>query len=207
MDEVGYVCESILEPLQLKVKASASESGHLLVADVKPKHCTLAWLMMVCAVRPMRAVLHDTVPGKQIWGLSGIDNSIVSRSAWAQRIQGLSRLHLGSPRTGIALCKSQYLGCQYSIDVLAEQAARGLCLDVYLLLVEVYAVTLKIVLLYQPQTTGHGVYRLMCITTKIYDIRRQYGGITEPRARSALTSHAHRCNTSLDTMLVSAHDT
>jgi hypothetical protein len=52
--------------------------------------------------------------------------------------------------------------------------------------------------------TGHGVYRLMCITTKIYDIRRQYGGITEPRARSALLSHAHRCNTSLDTMLVSA---
>jgi hypothetical protein len=52
--------------------------------------------------------------------------------------------------------------------------------------------------------TGHGVYRLMCITTKIYDIRRLYGGITEPRARSALLSHAHRCNASLDTMLVSA---
>jgi hypothetical protein len=102
MDEAGYVCESILEPLQLKVKASASESGHLLVADVKPKHCTLAWLMMVCAVRPMRAVLHATVPGKQIWGMSGIDNSVVSRSAWAQRVQGLSKLHLGSPRTGIA---------------------------------------------------------------------------------------------------------
>jgi hypothetical protein len=42
----------------------------------------------------------------------------------------------------------------------------------------------------------------MCITTKIYDIRRLYGGITEARARSALLSHAHRCNTSLDTMLV-----
>jgi hypothetical protein len=100
MDEAGYVCESILEPLQLKVKASASESGHLLVADVKPRECTLAWLMMVCAVRPMRAVLHDTVPGKQIWGMSGIDNSIVSRSAWANRIQLLSEVHLGSPRTG-----------------------------------------------------------------------------------------------------------
>jgi hypothetical protein len=48
------------------------------------------------------------------------------------------------------------------------------------------------------------VYRLMCITTKIYDIRRLYGGITEPRARTALLRHAHRCNTSLDTTLVSA---
>ena len=102
MDEAGYMCESILEPLQLKVKASASESGHLLVADVKPKESTLAWLIMVCAVRPMRAVLHAAIPGKQIWGMSGIDNSSVSRSAWAQRIQGLSKLHLGSPRTGIA---------------------------------------------------------------------------------------------------------
>lgn len=100
MDESGFICESILEPLQLKVKASASESGHLLVADVKPKQCTLAWLLMVCAVRPMRAVLHATPPGKQIWGLSGIDNALVSRSAWAQRVQGLSKLHLGSPRTG-----------------------------------------------------------------------------------------------------------
>jgi hypothetical protein len=102
MDEAGYICESILEPLHLKVKASASESGHLLVADVKPKESTLAWLIMVCAVRPMRAVLHAAIPGKQIWGMSGIDNSIVSRSAWAQRVQGLSKLHLGSPRTGIA---------------------------------------------------------------------------------------------------------
>jgi hypothetical protein len=42
----------------------------------------------------------------------------------------------------------------------------------------------------------------MGITVKIYDIRRLYGGITDPRARSALLSHAHRCNTSLDTMLV-----
>eukprot|EP00953_Heterococcus_sp_UTEX-ZZ885_P002877 2080-Heterococcus_DN1.PRE.1 len=50
-------------------------------------------------------------------------------------------------------------------------------------------------------SSGHSVYRLMCITTKIYDIRRQYGGITEPRARSALLSHAPRCSTSLDTML------
>jgi hypothetical protein len=88
MDEAGYICESILEPL--------------LVADVKPKESTLAWLIMVCAVRPMRAVLHAAIPGKQIWGMSGIDNSIVSRSAWAQRVQGLSKLHLGSPRTGIA---------------------------------------------------------------------------------------------------------
>ena len=53
---------------------------------------------------------------------------------------------------------------------------------------------------------GHGAYRLMGITCKIYDVRRQYGGITEPGARSALLSHAHRCNTSLNTMLVSAMD-
>jgi hypothetical protein len=100
MDEAGLVIESILAPLQLKVKASASESGHLLVADVKPKELTLSWLMMVCAVRPMRAVLHDAPLNKQIWGLSGIDDSLVSTSAWANRIQVLSKLHLGSPRTG-----------------------------------------------------------------------------------------------------------
>jgi hypothetical protein len=100
IDEAGFVNESIFAPLQLRVKASASESGHLLVADVKPKESTLAWLMMVCAVRPMRAVLHDTAVSKQIWGLSGIDNCLVSRSAWANRIQVLSKLHLGSPRTG-----------------------------------------------------------------------------------------------------------
>jgi hypothetical protein len=101
MDEAGLVCESILEPLHLKVKASASESGHLLVADVKPKESTLAWLMMVCAVRPMRAVLHSAAPSKQIWGLSGRDSTLVSKSAWANRIQQLSKLHLGSPRTGM----------------------------------------------------------------------------------------------------------
>jgi hypothetical protein len=100
MDEAGFVNESIFAPLQLKVKASASESGHLLVADVKPRESTLSWLMMVCAVRPMRAVLHDAAVSKQIWGLSGIDNCLVSRSAWANRIQVLSKLHLGSPRTG-----------------------------------------------------------------------------------------------------------
>jgi hypothetical protein len=81
MDEAGYVCESILEPLHLKVKASASESGHLLVADVKPKESTLAWLIMVCAARPMRAVLHAAAPSTQIWGMSGCDNTLVSRSA------------------------------------------------------------------------------------------------------------------------------
>jgi hypothetical protein len=100
MDEAGYVNESILAPLQLKVKASASESGHLLVADAKPRESTLSWLMMVCAVRPMRAVLHDTPPSKLIWGMTGSDNTLVSRSAWANRIQVLSKLHLGSPRTG-----------------------------------------------------------------------------------------------------------
>jgi hypothetical protein len=49
IDEAGFVNESIFAPLQLKVKASTSESGHLLVADVKPKESTLAWLIMVCA--------------------------------------------------------------------------------------------------------------------------------------------------------------
>jgi hypothetical protein len=157
MDEAGYICDSVFEPLHLKVKASASESGHLLVADVKPKESTLAWLLMVCAVRPMRAVLHSAAPSKQIWGMSGCDNTLVSRSAWANRIQLLSKLHLGSPRTGMHEVLSYY------------------------------------------------AYFDVCVYTQIYDIRRQYGSITEPRARSALLSHAHRCNTSLDTMLVRAY--
>eukprot|EP00953_Heterococcus_sp_UTEX-ZZ885_P016534 9297-Heterococcus_DN1.PRE.1 len=50
-------------------------------------------------------------------------------------------------------------------------------------------------------STGHGVYRLMNFTVEIYDVRRQFGGITEPGAKSVLPSHAHKCNTSLDTML------
>jgi hypothetical protein len=109
MDEAGYICESILEPLHLKVKASASESGLLLVADVKPKESTLAWLVMICVVRPIRAVLHSAAPSKQIWGMSGCDNTLVSKSAWANRIQQLSKLHLGSPRTGM----SEFLRCTY----------------------------------------------------------------------------------------------
>jgi hypothetical protein len=100
MDEAGHVCESIFAPLQLKVKASSSESGHLLVADVKSKDATLAWLIMVCAVRRMRALLHESVPSKLIWGMSGVDNNLVSRSAWASRIQSIGKAHLGSPRTG-----------------------------------------------------------------------------------------------------------
>jgi hypothetical protein len=177
MDEAGFVNESIFAPLQLKVKASASESGHLLVADVKPKESTLAWLMMVCAVRPMRAVLHDTAVSKQIWGLRCIDNCLMSRSAWANRIQVLSKLHIGSPRTGM------HVSLDLFVDVCSSNGDQTqACLSVH--------------------TTGHGVYRLMCITTKIYDVRRKFGGITEPGARSALLSHAHRCNTSLDTMLV-----
>ena len=100
MDEAGFVCESIFEPLQLNVKASTSESGHLLTADVKAKEATLAWLIMVCAVRPMRTMLHTTTPSRLIWGMSGVDNTVVSRSVWALRIQSISRAYLGSPRTG-----------------------------------------------------------------------------------------------------------
>eukprot|EP00953_Heterococcus_sp_UTEX-ZZ885_P006299 3854-Heterococcus_DN1.PRE.1 len=47
----------------------------------------------------------------------------------------------------------------------------------------------------------------MNITVKIYHVRRKYGGITEPGARSALLTHAHRCNTSLDTMLAAYNNT
>jgi hypothetical protein len=98
MDQAGHINKAIFAPLQLKVAAGVPESGHLLAADVKSKDCTLAWLMMVCAVRPMRAVLHPSKPGDHLWGLSGIDNHLVSKSAWADRI---SELHLGSPRTGM----------------------------------------------------------------------------------------------------------
>ena len=100
MDEAGHVCESIFEPLQLKVRASTSESGHLLTADVKAREATLPWLIMVCALRPMRTLLHDSVPSKLIWGMSGVDNTLLSKSAWANRIQVISKAHLGSPRTG-----------------------------------------------------------------------------------------------------------
>jgi hypothetical protein len=101
MDQAGHINEAIFAPLQLKVTAGVSESGHLLTADVKSKECTLAWLIMVCAVRPMRVLLHPSKPVDQIWGLSGVDNHLVSKSAWSNRIKQISKLHLGSPRTGM----------------------------------------------------------------------------------------------------------
>ena len=111
MDEAGFVCESIFAPLQLKVKASTSECGHLLTADVKAKEATLAWLIMVCAVRPMRALLHDSVPSRLIWGMSGTDNNLVSKSAWSNRIQSISRAHLESPRTG----RCSQCSCEFTL--------------------------------------------------------------------------------------------
>jgi hypothetical protein len=101
MDQAGHINEAIFAPLQLKVTAGVSETGHLHTADVKSKDCTLAWLIMICAVRPMRALLHPSKPVDQIWGLSGIDNHLVSKAAWANRIKQISKLHLGSPRTGM----------------------------------------------------------------------------------------------------------
>jgi hypothetical protein len=101
MDQAGHINEAIFAPLQLKVTAGVTESGHLLIADVKSKECTLAWLIMICAVRPMRAALHSSKPVEQIWGLSGVDNHLVSKAAWANRIKQISKLHLGSPRTGM----------------------------------------------------------------------------------------------------------
>jgi hypothetical protein len=54
MDEDGFIHESLRDPLILKVKGGLS--GCVLTADMKPKDSTLAWLMMVCAVRPMRSL-------------------------------------------------------------------------------------------------------------------------------------------------------
>lgn len=113
IDEAGCICESIFAPLQLKVKASSGESGHLLTADTKCRESTHAWLMMLCVVRPMRALLHDSVPSSMIWGMSGLDNRLVSRSAWSKRIQSISQAHLGSPRTGEWSC---LLGLQPSVN-------------------------------------------------------------------------------------------
>jgi hypothetical protein len=122
MDEAGFLNESIFAPLQLRVKASASESGHLLVADVKPRESTLSWLMMVHAVRPMPAVLHDTPPSKLIWGMVGSDNKLVSRSAWANRIQVLSKLHLGSPRTGTCNVLAVYTPSHFAFSICFDLA-------------------------------------------------------------------------------------
>jgi hypothetical protein len=83
----------------------------------------------------MQAVLYDTVPGKQIWGMSGIDNSIVSRSAWANRIQLLSKVHLGSPRTGdenslkSSLTLVCYAACKH-LSCYALLLTDGVCNDV-----------------------------------------------------------------------------
>jgi hypothetical protein len=101
MDQAGHINKAIFAPLQLKVTAGVSESGHLLTADVKSKDCTLAWLIMICVVRPMRALLHSSKPVVQIWGLSGIDNHLVSKAAWGNRVKQISKLHLGSPRSGM----------------------------------------------------------------------------------------------------------
>jgi hypothetical protein len=108
----------------------------------------------------------------------------------------LSTLHLGSSRTGddhwllpLHLCETQLVKHTTCLSLLLTD---GVCNGVH---------TGQVACL-GYFVTGHNVYRLMCIATQIYDIRRPYGGTTEPRARSALLSHAHRCNTSLDTILV-----
>jgi hypothetical protein len=100
MDENGIICESIFAPLHLKVKAASSESGHLLVADCKPRGATLGWLMLVCVVRPMRSLLGTAAPSKLIWGMAGNNNLPVSTGSWGTRIKSISKAHLGSPRTG-----------------------------------------------------------------------------------------------------------
>eukprot|EP00953_Heterococcus_sp_UTEX-ZZ885_P028224 15059-Heterococcus_DN1.PRE.5 len=131
-------------------------------------------------------------------GLSGIDNSTVSKSVWPNRIQVLNKLHLGSPRTGI--CHLSHFVATHSANVLLARKS--------LLLIDCVCSDIEQanLLACASFATKHGVYRLMCIITKIYDISRLYRLITEPTARSALFRHAHRCNTALDTMLVRAHD-
>jgi hypothetical protein len=77
----GIICESIFGPLHLKVKAASSESGHLLVADRKPREATLGWLMLVCVLRPMRSLLDTAAPSKLIWGMAGNNNLPVSTAS------------------------------------------------------------------------------------------------------------------------------
>jgi hypothetical protein len=102
MDSDDRINEFFRDPNSLKVQAGLSESGHMLVADAKSKEATLAWLMMVCIIRPMRSILdQDHEPSKLIWGMSGVNNKVVSDTTWANRIQEISKLHLGSPRTGM----------------------------------------------------------------------------------------------------------
>jgi hypothetical protein len=104
MDRDDRINEFFADANALKVQAGLSESGHLLVADVKSKEATLAWLMMVCVIRPMRSLLdkkHE--PSKLIWGMGGDDNRTASETTWSNCIQAISELHLGAPRTGISL--------------------------------------------------------------------------------------------------------
>jgi hypothetical protein len=102
MHSDGRINEFFRDPNSLKVQAGLSESGHMLVADVKSKEATLAWLMMVCIIRPMRSILDpDHEPSELIWGMSGVNNKVVSDTTWANRIQEISKLHLSSPRTGM----------------------------------------------------------------------------------------------------------
>jgi hypothetical protein len=95
MDDNLYIHESFATPL----------SGGLLITDVKSRESTLAWLMMVCVVRPMRFILDNTKPNQLqfIWGMGGDKNTLVSSSTWEKRIAELGRFHLGTPRSGTCL--------------------------------------------------------------------------------------------------------
>ena len=71
MDEKDSVCDSILRPFQLKVKAD-SESGHLLTSHIKPASTALAWQIKVCLLEPMRRLLDPiNPPTGRVWGMAG----------------------------------------------------------------------------------------------------------------------------------------
>jgi hypothetical protein len=104
MDEAGYIHELFKDRASFKQQPGPSETDHQLVTDVKPSDSTLAWLMMVCVVRPMRRILtkikHDDDGPKRIWGMGGSNNKVLSEDTWREHIKRIGVLYLGAPNSG-----------------------------------------------------------------------------------------------------------
>jgi hypothetical protein len=100
MNEAGYIHEMFKDRASFKQQPGPSETNHQLVTDVKPSDSTLAWLMMVCVVRPMRRLLDPKNDPKRIWGMGGSNNKVLSQDTWSKLIKEIGVPYLGAPNSG-----------------------------------------------------------------------------------------------------------
>jgi hypothetical protein len=132
----------------------------------------------------MRFILNNTVPNhlQLIWGMGGD-----KKTRWYLKAHGKSVLQdlVGSIWGHL----DQVRVCRMSLYVLK--------FDTLLYTQSPFLRVLAII-------TGFYTFRIMNFTCKFDEVNKRFGGISGVGATSALRLHAHRCNTSLTVMKVSA---